>query len=74
VVVKLRSGRKKTERPRTCTEPIQKAPTHLVFFSPDLLFLIDFSGVSQQVEVKTTSIVFCFDIGGQSFLSGAGHS
>jgi hypothetical protein len=46
-------GAKKTERPRTCTESIQKQPTdHRPHFFPDLFFVVVFPGASQQVEFK----------------------
>jgi hypothetical protein len=48
---------KRTPTYHTCANPIQKAPTHLVFLCVlffDLLFLIAFSGVSQHVELKKT--------------------
>jgi hypothetical protein len=47
---------KKNERPRQSAEPIQKAPTHLIFFFPTCFFLA-FPGVSQQVEFKNTKIL-----------------
>jgi hypothetical protein len=46
--------KKKTERPRTSAEPIQKAPTHLLPPTPPHIFL----GVSQQVEFKNTKKTF----------------
>jgi hypothetical protein len=52
--LKKRNGRPRT---RTSAEPIQKAPTHLLFFLffPEPVFFIEFSGVSQGVEFKNTT-------------------
>jgi hypothetical protein len=54
-----RGALKKNERPRTCPEPHQKSPTHLLFvFILFTYFFIAFLGVSQQVEFKNTKQAF----------------
>jgi hypothetical protein len=49
-----RGAKKKPERPRTCAEPIQKAPTHLVLFSDLFLLFFIFRRFSAAVEFKNT--------------------
>jgi hypothetical protein len=56
---------KNERRPAThisiCTEPIQKAPTHLLFFPPDLFFfLLYFQALLSKWRSKTPKILFAF--------------
>jgi hypothetical protein len=46
-------------RVHASAEPIQKAPTHLLFCPPRPAFLIEFVYVSQQVEFKNTTKKLC---------------
>jgi hypothetical protein len=55
---RAKGHQKKTERPRTSTEPIQKALTHLLLFFPPTCFFSHFQALLSKWSSKTPKNLF----------------